>query len=186
MNAYQLFRESGDPVRLWCCGKCGTAYGDVALAAHCCEPVLCECGHPCEKPWTACRTCRDVAAESRQQGRWEKARPMSACEWRGMVYDDDADEWHNDVGCFLDAWYYEHGEDAPVTARVYASKRVSHHIDAWSIVESLGKYVDDGLYDEVDREGVETIQAQINAWVATLPDVFEPDFSVRIEFGGES
>lgn len=159
--------------KAFACDTCGRVHTTLIYAARldistqaaqraadeCCQPRVCECGEPVERPWTACAPCRE-------RNKLLRAMPIDAASYSGPVHSDDCDgEWGEGYSSDLDAlreWCADW--EAPVPAYVHPCDEETFALDAGQIIESaLDDHHDDGADQVVDEEGLEAFLKEWNA-----------------------
>lgn len=185
MNAKELFHADGTSAGIWYCQECRRVAGEGPMAAQCCRPVICACGATCERPWTACSSCRDKLAEERRQAAWDKAEKRNGWEWTGPVVTDDAEGYSDGFWRDLEE-LQEWLEDEEMTladVRVYATRKVEPIWDAASMLEDLCSEMYEDAAQDVDDAAVAELQAYLDNWLAEhRPTSYEGDMKVALVF----
>ena len=181
MNALELHAPKGTPCGVFICGECKYTRPSQEQAEQCCRPNICKCGAESGRTWLVCAACRHRDAEARDEARWAKASKVPAGDYAGWVYDDDKDEFHSDVGAFVDAWECDHEEGDEPRGRLYACVPMDFALNAADMLESATQDHHEDAYDDFDAGAVNELQAFLDGWAqANAPTSVQPDYSRAI------
>jgi hypothetical protein len=103
-EALELVVKGSGAVVAYACPECGRVFNTKNLAEICCEPVICECGRTCRKPWTACDTCLEKNRQDKERQKFEAAEKLPWEKYDGPVYLND--EYFVDVEDMADRFAY--------------------------------------------------------------------------------
>lgn len=163
MNAVELLTPEGKGSGIYFCTECKYTAHYQDVAEQCCRPRLCECGAECSEGWTVCDTCRARNDEERAAKRWREAKKIRAEDWDSWVYDADNDQFHVDIGEFLE-WWEDDGR--PGHPRVYACTAYGLQFDAARWLERLTEEHHEDAYEDLDGAAVAELQAYLDKWDA--------------------
>lgn len=181
MNALELHAPKGMPCGVWICGECSLTGPSQDAAEQCCRHRICACGAKCENNWLKCTPCRKRDDEAKAAARWSAAGKVPAAEHHGWVYDDRTDDYHEDVGAFVDAWECDHDEGDEPRGLLYACMPVRLELDAHRILEDATQDHHEDAYCDLDARAIDELQVFLSAWAAdNQPGSVEPDYSRAI------
>jgi len=176
----ELVLKNGDPEKVVAvaCEKCCIVSPNRVVAELCCKPKQCaECGNEFDdRPWTACRPCRDERDAAKDVERYEKATKVSAEDYKGRaLYCELHDEYSFDDLCGK----CEESEVRPDHYWACTSAGIS--VDADSIIENACEEHHEDAYGEISRESEKELQEFLDAWCAKQSvATFYPDFSTAV------
>ena len=141
MDAAELYKQSGESVNVWFCGKCGTVGWNKDAAERCCIPHKCKtCGKA--EPTAECNDCYKAREQKKELERFEKADKVTT--WDGWIY--------------LDGYGYKDGyfESVADLEDYLADHPDSRPEYAWTCSENQFVSVDtDSLYEQIEERGYE-------------------------------
>lgn len=181
-TAAELFLADGRTAGVYYCTACRFVARERDTAERCCAPRHCEdCGDIVpEKYWMVCRRCLAVRNDARDQARWDKAAKIAADDYDGMIYDEDADAFHDGFDAFLDAWS-DRDDPEQTPPRLYACESYGLAFEAFGWLEHLTQEHHEDAYEQIDGRAVAQLQAVLDSWAkANGPTSYRPDYARAI------
>lgn len=188
MNIFQLYRQSGESVNVWVCGKCGKVGWNQQVAEKCCLPHTCRtCGK--EEQLSECWECSKKRHAKKELDRYEKAEKVTT--WDGWVFCDEGfgyqDGYFKSVSSLL-GYITDHNadQDDPLLTPEYAwtcQKRQFVSVDAEDIYERIEN--DESAYEDFERgslNGTEELETALLAFAKANEDLvsYYPDYSKAV------
>lgn len=179
MEAFQLYKESGDATGVFACGKCGRVGWNRDAAERCCVPSKCvTCGK--EEKMRECRECFNAKEVAKEAARFDAAEKIT--EWNGWVYSDGLgykNGFFESTEDLLD--YIEDEPDFSQREYVWPCQPSPFVlVSADDIYEGIEN--DERAYENFDRndlKGTEELEAAIAAFEKANEDIvsYSPDYS---------
>ncbi len=169
------------------CRRCYGA-GLVHRCKHCgksCKALREPCSCPLGMADRAAENSRKRAErEARDVERWQRHPATHINDWTGPAYSDAHDQYFSSA---IVAWE-RFDENTPEQMRLYGCRVIQRRLDAETI---LGDYCEGANLDEAaienNMEGVDSLQAVLDAWCAENPaEHWDPDYSQPLTFDLEA
>lgn len=199
MNAFELHNEKGEPVGVWCCGKCRLlTLGDglkntKEYAEQCCLPEKCRyCGKDVEPAPGNVFGSKAHHEECEKRDRERKKRETLAkaeevTSYTGWVYCEDLDG-HND-GYFEEAshipeYVENEDEDCPRPAFAFCCEPSIHRVSLENIIENLCDDAHEGMPGYLDTKALAKAIDDFNELNKKHLVSYYPDYKrkVRIDY----
>lgn len=195
MNAIQLIRpDSGQPVRIWACGKCGDTNEAKGLVDLCCAPCA-TCGGKANRgDMGMCFECRWKASKARESERLTKlaSEAKQDPDWTDWVYSDDyhggSDGFFESPEDFMERLTDDMDRDPDLARPTFVWATTSRPIVNIDVNDVIRLITEDRpeTWEESDLNGVEELRVALAAFnAANMALMHEPNFKVIVPLNWE-
>lgn len=176
-------KATPDKVIAWACGECGIVCPSEQVAKGHCAANVCDCGNFCAKHYTACPSCIKDNRAKKDLKKREAAEVVSADDYDGPVYWDQADEYFPDAAEAFDAVSDRVDFDAEEreAQTLWTCRKAFLTMDANDIIsgELESQEHHDEAYNAISQKGVNVLQKLLDGWIEEHAGCVETWFPVE-------